>query len=126
MNMGAETFICFEYGNTAKEAFNTAKREYYCPGGYSGTIAEKTSFIMIDLDDEVNRLLKEIEADDSLKYSDRKQFKNNLKSNKIIYRVRAVVDLMLDGDPRVDDKWGPAGCIKVSKDRYCFFGWASS
>lgn len=33
-------------------------------------------------------------------------------------------------DPRIDDKWGPAGCVK-GKDHdgyevYCFFGWASA
>ena len=25
-----------------------------------------------------------------------------------------------------DDKWGPAGCVKVGEDQWCFFGWASS
>ena len=28
-------------------------------------------------------------------------------------------------DKRVDDKWGPAGCIKMEEGRYYFFGWAS-
>jgi hypothetical protein len=35
-------------------------------------------------------------------------------------------DLVDKGDPRVDDKWGPAGCVKVAPDEYMFFGWASS
>jgi hypothetical protein len=26
----------------------------------------------------------------------------------------------------VDDKWGPAGCIKVGEGEWVFFGWASS
>lgn len=30
-----------------------------------------------------------------------------------------------DCDPRVDDKWGPAGCIKTD-DGFVFFGWASA
>ena len=27
-------------------------------------------------------------------------------------------------DSRIDDKWGPAGCIKVGKGQFLFFGWA--
>ncbi len=36
--------------------------------------------------------------------------------------------LIDDGDPRIDDKWGPAGAVKVpDKDNtWLFFGWASS
>lgn len=30
------------------------------------------------------------------------------------------------GDPRVDDKWGPAGCFDLGNGEYLFFGWASS
>lgn len=35
-------------------------------------------------------------------------------------------ELMRDGDDRIDDKWGPAGCIALPGSRYLFFGWASS
>lgn len=34
--------------------------------------------------------------------------------------------LIENGDRRIEDKWGPAGCIKLDGDRYLFFGWASS
>jgi hypothetical protein len=37
--------------------------------------------------------------------------------------------LLEDCDSRVDDKWGPAGCVafkKQDKTMYLFFGWASS
>lgn len=34
--------------------------------------------------------------------------------------------LIADSDPRVDDKWGPAGCIDMGGGDYLFFGWASS
>jgi len=34
--------------------------------------------------------------------------------------------LINDDDPRVEDKWGPAGCIQVEPGRWLFFGWASS
>lgn len=33
--------------------------------------------------------------------------------------------LIDDGDPRIDDKWGPAGCIAMGKGVWLFFGWAS-
>jgi hypothetical protein len=36
-----------------------------------------------------------------------------------------VEHLLEDDDPRVADKWGPAGCIKVAEGEYLFFGWAS-
>ena len=35
----------------------------------------------------------------------------------------------LEDDPRVNDKWGPAGCIEFTEDgkkMFCFFGWAPS
>ena len=46
-------------------------------------------------------------------------------------------ELMENGDERIDDKWGPAGCIEMplsDKDKaehpglkkFLFFGWASS
>ena len=29
-------------------------------------------------------------------------------------------------DPRIADKHGPAGCVKMAEDRWYFFGWAAS
>lgn len=40
--------------------------------------------------------------------------------------VQFANDLIDAGDARVDDKWGPAGCVKVSEGKWYFFGWASS
>lgn len=37
--------------------------------------------------------------------------------------ARKLID---DGDARVDDKWGPAGCIDLGGGEWLFFGWASS
>lgn len=36
--------------------------------------------------------------------------------------------LINDGDPRVDDKWGAAGAVKIPHldNTWLFFGWASS
>ena len=97
--MGAETFSITKSGKTAKEAFKFAVEdaEYdHGHSGYTGTIAEKDSFVMIPLPKG------ELDA-----YS---------YANKLIN----------ESDHRIDDKWGPAGCIQLDKERFLFFGWASS
>ena len=39
---------------------------------------------------------------------------------------REYADKLIDDcDPRIDDKWGPAGCFDLGGGRYFFFGWAS-
>jgi hypothetical protein len=97
--MGAEFFTHKSNGKTAQEAFEAAvKKAQYDHGhrGYSGTIAEKSSFTMI-------KLPEGIEPGD---YADLLNSKN---------------------DPRIDDKWGPAGCFEIKPgEEYYFFGWASS
>lgn len=101
---GGTTFFTVARGSTAKEAFNDARsdaiHEYKMDNdgeyeGYSGTIAEKNNFVMIDLPD----------GEDPYKYA-----------NKLIN----------ESDRRIDDKWGPAGCIKLGAGKFLFFGWASS
>jgi hypothetical protein len=95
--MGACTFYDGARGVSARDAFDTAvSNAKYNHGhaGYTGTIAEKHSFVMIDLP----------EGEDPEEYADQ---------------------LLDDGDSRIDDKWGPAGCIKTGENRYFFFGWAS-
>ena len=103
--MGASTFKKSAIGSNPKEAFASAKQEALHEdghGGYTGSIAEKSEFIVI--------------------------------SNEVFPSVREAIDfaesLIDEGDSRIDDKWGPAGCIKYKmKDdslRYLFFGWASS
>ena len=65
-------------------------------GGYTGTIAEKHSFVMIS-----TRRMPQSEA-------------------------RALATKLIEeADARIDDKWGPAGCICLDDDRFLFFGWAS-
>lgn len=100
---GGNTFFTVSSGSTAKDAFENARSmalgeyasEYGEYEGYSGTIAEKHNFVMIDLP----------KGEDAYKYAEK---------------------LIDDGDRRIDDKWGPAGCIKLSAGKFLFFGWASS
>lgn len=95
--MGATTFGCKAIGKTAKEAFNRAVEDAqyeYGHGGYTGSIAEKSSFVMIDMPKGEN-------------------FRNY------------AYELIDQCDPRIDDKWGPAGCIDLGGGEFYFFGWAS-
>lgn len=88
--MGATTFSHYSVGTTVQEAFSAAHdaaTHEYGHGGYSGTISEKTSYNVIS-----NTPLLMIEAE-------------------------VLCDKLLDAnDPRVCDKWGPAGAIPVVKD----------
>lgn len=96
--MGAETFKQTASGPTAELAFtNAVDAALYSHGhsGYTGTIAEKDEFVLIDLPS----------GQDASAYSDQ---------------------LINQADPRIDDKWGPAGCIELGGGEYLFFGWASS
>ena len=95
--MGAADFYTYGRGATPKEAFKNAREEALWEsghGGYSGTIAEKRAFVMIDLPHNSEAM--------------------------------AYAELLIEqADSRIDDKWGPAGCIKVKDGVYLFFGWAS-
>lgn len=99
--MGACVFETISRGRSAREAFDVARdRAAYerGHGGYTGTIAEKSSFTVIKATPTSKSAASEL------------------------------VQKLLDSqDPRIDDKWGPAGCIKLEKkDEFLFFGWASS
>jgi hypothetical protein len=100
--MGATTFGTIGNLPDAKEAFDLVvneARHKYGHGGYTGSIAEKQSFVIVDRTEH-----SRADAGD-------------------------VAEQLIDmGDSRIDDKWGPAGAIRV-KDRdidgWYFFGWAS-
>ncbi len=96
--MGADTFWDRASGDSAQAAFENAvstARFNYGHAGYTGTIAEKNSFVMIELPD----------GQDPEAYANK---------------------LLGENDPRIDDKWGPAGCLSLGENQYLFFGWASS
>ncbi|QLF83668.1 hypothetical protein SEA_REDWATTLEHOG_165 [Gordonia phage RedWattleHog] len=100
--MGATTFFHWEGGRSPEEAFTAARDQAkydFGHAGYTGTIAEKSGFVMIPWTGE--GLPDRSEAEDL--------------GDKLIE----------DCDPRIDDKWGPAGCIKAQDGMFLFFGWAS-
>ena len=95
--MGASEFYIVMKGTTAREAFNDARDDAlyeWGHGGYTGSIAEKDTFVMIPLPDDVD-------AEDYA-YS------------------------IVDDHPKLDGKWGPAGCFRLDEDTFAFFGTASS
>ena len=99
--MGAQDFMVVCAGDTAKLAFDEAvgeARYLHGHGGYTGTIAEKGSFV------PVGSAADEEEARE---------------------KAQTLID---NRDPRIEDKWGPAGCIEIAepKNTFLFFGTASS
>jgi hypothetical protein len=100
--MGANSFVTVSSGANPQDAFSDAVEQARWEsghGGYSGTIAEKRTFSVLPTPGSP--------ADDEL----------------------AAAVAMNHDHPlwlKVDDKWGPAGCIKMTNDRWMFFGWASS
>ena len=97
--MGACTFGCTARGENAREAFKNAREDAQYEnghGGCSGTIAEKDSFKLVTLSEE------------------------ELKDRALFH---ARIDELTD--TQFDDKWGPAGAVKLEEGKYYFFGWAS-
>jgi hypothetical protein len=87
--MGANAFTTFASGRDLSEAFESAvaqARFEHGHGGYSGTLAEKSSCVLIS---STPRLL-----------ADALELANELIDND---------------DERIDDKWGPAGAIAVGE-----------
>ena len=101
--MGAEPFQTIADGKTADAAFDAAVStalHYHGHGGYTGTIAEKSEFEMVSVAQMTHG-----EA------------------------YALATRLINDGDPRIDDKNGPAGCIPLGTGEFgefLFFGWAAS
>jgi hypothetical protein len=96
--MGAESFITSSRGETAEEAFNEAVREALYECGHSGYTGS-----IAEKTDFVEIPLPN--GADPMTEADR---------------------LLDDGDGRVTNKWGPAGCFNLGKGRFLFFGLASS
>lgn len=116
--MGAAQFMTAARGESARAAFEevTERARYESGhGGYSGTVAEKSSFVEIQPPagfsprGYANCLLEG--SEDGVPEEARKKFQRDFE--------------------KVDDKWGPAGCVTLEPPagdkpgRYLFFGWAS-
>lgn len=96
--MGANTFSHRAKGNTPKEAFAKARQDAQYDHGHSG----------------YSGTIAEKDAFTVIPLPAGKE-------------AGAYADELINAcDSRVDDKWGPAGCIDCGKEEYLFFGWASS
>lgn len=96
--MGAETFYTKGKGATAQQAFNAAVEAAQYAHGHAG-------------------------------YSGTLAEKHEFVAIEVPVGVAPgdyAEKLVEEGDERIDDKWGPAGAIKLSDDEWLFFGWASS
>jgi hypothetical protein len=109
--MGAQTFSQVASGISPAAAFKAAveqARYDYGHAGYTGTLAEKHDFVIIHLPPEQ---LEQLRAKDYPYLS---------------------YDHEAPHWQKVDDKWGPAGCVQLDTNppgqlhKYLFFGWASS
>lgn len=97
--MGAEQFTHTAKGKTAREAFYAAREKALYNHGHSGY----TGTIAEKTDFDIIPVPAGI---DPIDYAE---------------------TLLRENDPRIDDKWGPAGCVKLNEpDTWLFFGWASS
>lgn len=98
--MGAEQFECTSNLPSIEDAFRACVDQAcydYGHGGYTGTIAEKNEYVVIQ------------------------------KAPLPLNEARDLAgSLLVKGDPRIDDKWGPAGAIPLLPTGWFFFGWASS
>ncbi|MFI0742433.1 hypothetical protein ACH4PU_30805 [Streptomyces sp. NPDC021100] len=99
--MGAAGFVTTGSGDSAEEAFRNAKEDAfyeYGHGGYTGTIAEKGEVEVLTHSRVPEGVAEEYAG-----------------------------HLLARNDPRICDKWGPAGAIPLDDGRtWLFVGWASS
>ena len=123
--MGADTYMHITKGKTAQECFKRLREQAqweHGHGGYSGTIAEKNSYVEFTRPKGMRRatVLKVINELAEINFDD--------------YGLPQIEELELEY-PALniskmfqchEDKWGPSLCIEVTKGEYLFSGWASS
>ncbi len=115
--MGAADFSNVGRGKTPDEAFDylvTEARYEHGHGGYTGTIAEKHSFIssVPPADVEPRQWARWIETADN---------EGDMAEVPAKYR-----SLIRKANDAYEDKWGPAVCVPLGDGKYLFIGWASS
>lgn len=101
--MGAITFYDIAAGDAPDKAFEAIRNEALYEHGHregTGSIAEKDTFIVFD---------------------------EPRRSEAAAYRRAS--ELIDANDPRIENKWGPAGALPVTtssaENGWLFFGWAN-
>ena len=116
--MGATNYTTVARGKNAKEAFESAVANaqwQHGHGGYTGTIAEKHSFVEFQRPKGV-RLTTVKQVVYGMTWGDKEITKLEKKYPKFPVRQMARV---------WDDKWGPSACMELKPTTYIFFGMAS-
>lgn len=133
--MGADTFFARNAGKDARDAFSNAVEDArYRHGheGYTGTIAEKSGFHLVDLKAlgmTRARFDKAMAAADAYLFADADMFEYQ-RANKATVRkaetarkrARAKLERIAGNNTsailslakQYDDKWGPALCVEVT------------
>ena len=102
--MGAEVFFTNWSAKTAKDAFKEAVEQACYDFGHAG-------YSGTIAEKHEYAMIAVPEGEEPMKFADK---------------------LIDECDSRIDDKWGPAGCIQTKADEdtgiktFLFFGWASS
>lgn len=147
--MGAEYFHCVAEGKDAHRAFANAVEEAYYwhgHGGYTGSIAEKLSFVLfapqsafeVDYDHpEAYALVFAYNEEDIVRMRETLESpvyvpsRNDDWKHRIIEadrRLRAAFtakQMKMIRERAMGDKWDAAACIPFGPDTYLFFGFAS-
>lgn len=123
--MGACDFGQIGKGKNVKEAFSRAVEDARYEnghGGYSGSLAEKHDFVLID-DTPAQILARLVEQKEADRYIEAFKKRSDDSNSRHFAISEALLHLQ---DRRVDDKWGPAGAIKIKDGEWLFFGMAPS
>ena len=131
--MGATTFTNVGKGKDAGEAFDRLTQQaqwQHGHGGYTGTIAEKDSFVEFARPKGMRRETVRRVVDalggyvlpapmrPSIRFGQDEKYRDAIRSAYPKMPISRMFDIY-------DDKWGPALCIELSKGEYIFAGFAS-
>jgi hypothetical protein len=139
--MGATVFSTVGRGDTVAEAYRQAVDDafyWHGHGGYTGTIAEKDGYHLVDVppfpesDDRINDFDRFVNAlnwymgDDRVWEAEPEfDWAKSAKADAIYLREQLGADGLRDVHAYFDAKWGPAVAVKIADGEYGFCGWAS-
>lgn len=147
--MGADQFMENGKGKDVMDAFQKAVDQAayeHGHGGYSGSLAEKRSYVEITPLEgvapeeyaalvlyEAWQFMMDEEWDAKTEryvcppFNKEKLHPRSLEAfNKYNLSAPGRLSKVLKDYQSIYDKWGPAGAIKINEKEWCFFGWASS
>lgn len=112
--MGAETFKGMGTGSTADEVFKSlvdCARHDYGHSGYTGTIAEKDGYVLVELPENVT-------ASEAMAFLGMYDKSRDGIPDHLLSAVKHWKEIY-------NDKWGPALAFNLGGNEFVFMGWAS-